>query len=493
MLARCARQPFPRGAHQGVLLLNRPCRRFIEQYASPPKLQRPPVRKPYYRRLWEPLVFTVVSASILYAGEQYQKQKKPDGFVPFVLVGRNPVSPTASIFYLEPKDASTNFEVFQDAWKRGIWNFQFKQSQIQVVRAYTPLPPYPAPDPPEPLVPLTSSIANDLPPLQPQRPALPFAQFTEHLQPQAVADDIPADQIPTIIQREWDSLSPEIRGLWDQRYEEQMKEYTEAMDNPQSLQKRQESANSGDGGTAAEVDRHLSFFIRNEQHGEVSGWLHRLPIGSEVELRGPNLEYEIAPETKHVLFLAGGTGIASALQAAHALLSRGNEQRATRPDLKDRPRIFILWASRNRDDCSGGVSDTLPRPSLGKNWRWLPWLSAAPEQPPSLAEEEMSLIVEDLEYLRDRYPGQVTIDYFVDAENTFINAAAITRLLTESQHISTTPLKSTEIIVSGPEGFVNYLAGPKEWRNGKEEQGPLNGILAQALQSSPHRPKVWKV
>ena len=105
----------------------------------------------------------------------------------------------------------------------------------------------------------------------------------------------------------------------------------------------------------------------------------------------------------------------------------------------------------------------------------------------------MSFIVEDLECLRDRYPGQITVDYFVDAENTFINAPTITRMLSESQQISTTPVQNTEIIISGPEGFVNYLAGPKEWRNGKEKQGPLNGILAQALQSSPHRPKVWKV
>ena len=105
----------------------------------------------------------------------------------------------------------------------------------------------------------------------------------------------------------------------------------------------------------------------------------------------------------------------------------------------------------------------------------------------------MSFIVEDLEYLRDRYPGQVTIDYFVDAENSFINKAAINQTLSELHKRSSGSAKNTEIIISGPDGFVNYLAGPKEWRNGKEEQGPLKGILAQALQSSPHRPKVWKV
>ena len=260
MLAGYARRPFSRPARQVVLAFEHPKRRFIEQYASPRKLQRPRVKKPSYRPLWQALVFTGVSASVIYARERYRDQKKSDGFVPFILVGRETVSPTASIFYLEPKDVSTSFELYQDAWKRGIWNFQLKQSQIQVVRAYTPLPPYPAPSPPEPLVPLTFSTASDPPPTQSQRPAPPFAQFIEHLQPQVEADDIPADQIPGIIQREWDNLSVETRRLWDMRYEEQMKDYMEATENPYHLQNRQEVGTSGDSGTEAKVDKYLSFF-----------------------------------------------------------------------------------------------------------------------------------------------------------------------------------------------------------------------------------------
>ena len=35
------------------------------------------------------------------------------------------------------------------------------------------------------------------------------------------------------------------------------------------------------------------------------------------------------------------------------------------------------------------------------------------------------------------------------------------------------------MFVSGPEGFVNAWAGPKEWRDGRELQGPLGGVLAK--------------
>ena len=444
----------------------------------------------------------VFGTSLLYASDlylKYRKEKIADGFVPFILVERVPVSPTASIFSLEPKNASTKLEAYHHAWKRGIWNFHFKQSQIQVVRAYTPLPPSFAPSGLEPLAPLTpstpsstpSSTTSSHPPPSPPRPAFPFAQTTQHLPPQVDADTISADQIPAIIKYQWHKLSGEISRLWDQRSEERMENFTESLNNLKGIQKQQE----GDDPSVGGMNNRLRFFIRNEQHGEVSGWLHRLPLGSEIELRGPNLEYEIAPETKHILFLAGGTGIASAFQAAHALLSPEREQRAASRDSIDRPRISILWASRNRDDCSGGVSDTLPHPSPAKNWTWLPWLSAASKQPQpqDLDEQEKSFIVEDLEVLKRRNSGQVTVDYFVDAENTFIDAAAITRLLSESHGINATPVENTEIIISGPDGFVNYLAGPKEWRGGKEEQGPLSGVLAQALESSPHRPKVWKV
>ena len=51
----------------------------------------------------------------------------------------------------------------------------------------------------------------------------------------------------------------------------------------------------------------------------MSTYLHRLPIGATIELRGPHVEYQIPSEVKNVIFVAGGTGIAPALQVAHAM------------------------------------------------------------------------------------------------------------------------------------------------------------------------------
>jgi homoaconitate hydratase len=60
-----------------------------------------------------------------------------------------------------------------------------------------------------------------------------------------------------------------------------------------SLQISAEDQSTRDG------DERLRFLIRREPHGEVSRYLHGLEIGTEIEIRGPNMEYEIsvAPAT----------------------------------------------------------------------------------------------------------------------------------------------------------------------------------------------------
>jgi len=45
------------------------------------------------------------------------------------------------------------------------------------------------------------------------------------MEPQLLADDYPEEEIPHRIQVEWDNLSSENRGLWQQRYDDQMIEY----------------------------------------------------------------------------------------------------------------------------------------------------------------------------------------------------------------------------------------------------------------------------
>jgi hypothetical protein len=353
---------------------------------NPPQQQEPGSQR--WRRRLLPGV-AVIGVAI--AGYQVysSRDKKTSEFDIFILDKKQPVSPTASIFYLSAQDDS-KVEGYRAAWRAGIWNFQFKQPQIQVVRSYTPLPP----------------ISED-----------------------------------------------------------------------------------------SQQERQLRFLIRNERYGEVSNWLHRLPEGSKLELRGPNLEYEIKPQTKHVIFLAGGTGIASALQAAYALLAQGDAEGIPAPWSK--PVISILWANRRRDDCLGGVSSDPGMHQAEAGWLSR-WLSPAPP-PLAVPDSEIGLMVKQLQALEKNYPGQVMVDYFVDAERNYIDSNAISRALARSRAkppLEVSDVRSgTEILVSGPEGFVSYLAGPRVWQRGKEEQGPVSGVVQQALQKEVARQdvRIWKV
>lgn len=57
----------------------------------------------------------------------------------------------------------------------------------------------------------------------------------------------------------------------------------------------------------------MRFLIRKEPRGEMSGYIHRLALGAEVEVRGPDVECVLPADVGQVLFLAGGTGIAPSL------------------------------------------------------------------------------------------------------------------------------------------------------------------------------------
>lgn len=216
----------------------------------------------------------------------------------------------------------------------------------------------------------------------------------------------------------------------------------------------------------------LRFLIRRDPHGEVSRYLHSLQQGAKIEMRGPQIECEISPEVKDILFIAGGTGIAPALQAAYIIFRRATEGK--------KPRIHILWANRKREDCAGGISDT-PNITTTKSSWWLPSRNAKTSSTatkPDLFPTSVNqgAIVRELQDLKSRYPGQITVDYFVDEENSFISTKAIKAHIDSVQPSSDT---KKMIIISGPEGFINYMAGPKVWAHGYELQGPVKGIIQQ--------------
>ncbi|KAL2815887.1 hypothetical protein BJX63DRAFT_151729 [Aspergillus granulosus] len=235
-----------------------------------------------------------------------------------------------------------------------------------------------------------------------------------------------------------------------------------------------------------DADECLRFFIRKDPFGEVSRYLHSIKIGTPIEVRGPRIECQIPPETQTILFIAGGTGIAPALQAGHTLLRRTDEN--------NRPRIHILWATRQREDCRGGYSDHTTTASNEAGWLWPSQLfnrskhrAAAPAE--SKIDVGTSIVVKDLEALKAQYPGQVTVEYFVDEESTFIGKRSILDF-TNSAVSSDEQHKRNMILVSGPEGFISYMAGPKQWAQGMELQGPLQGLIKEL---NLHEWTVWKL
>jgi len=93
---------------------------------------------------------------------------------------------------------------------------------------------------------------------------------------------------------------------------------------------------------------------------------------------------------------------------------------------------------------------------------------------------------------RDRVPkGSFDVRYFVDEEDTFIGQKEVQRILGSQSAGSEAKNGGKLIIISGPDGFVDYWAGKKRVaKDGMEIQGPLAGRLAQLDLNGW---KVWKL
>lgn len=347
-------------------------RKFASNGSSPARPQR---------RTW--LRVTVLTAAAVGIGVCVRTYYGPSngtlnpaGFTKYQLVSSTPVSPTSCIFTLRPLIEGSNWEVYQQAWLKGLWSVQFKQPQLQIGRDYTPLPP--------------------------------------------LSDN-------SIHEHAWDEVD--------------------------------------------EVDGTLKFLIRRDPRGEVSGYLHNLQPGATVDVRGPQVEYELPSDIQEVLFIAGGTGISPALQAAHTLFkSRGSNEQT---------RMHVLWANRRGDDCLGGHSD-LAVPQTRGWWDKIVASIAGKELQPKNEGGAQNISVAQLEDLKAQYPGRFTVDYFVDEEGTLVGKGSILNFTNSSR--SRPPSRSAKrklILISGPDGFVGYLAGPKIWKQGVETQGPLQGLLRQ--------------
>ena len=291
----------------------------------------------------------------------------PKVFQHFILKSKDRVSDTSSLFTLTPAQPAK--QSYEEIWRKAVWSVQVKQPQLQIARAYTPIP--------------TAILGSD---------------------------KLPAGS--------------------------------------------------------------LRLLIRHDRKGELSGYLHKLPLDTKIDVRGPIIEYEIPDDISEILFLAGGTGIAPALQVAHALYERDRKAEKL-------PKIRILWANRSRDECLGGVSGSKEYTGLWASmWNGFYASEREPSRQTSAKDTVSSPVVEMLKQLGDRYRGRLVVDYFVDEESRYINQGQLSRFLTADESPDNKVGRKL-VLVSGPDGFVNYLAGPKSWKNGQEEQGPLRGLLAR--------------
>ncbi|MCJ1226758.1 mitochondrial peripheral inner membrane protein [Toensbergia leucococca] len=338
------------------------------------------------------MAFSSASFGAIYL---YHKSPKypldPETFSSFILVAKERVSQTSSIFTLQQPSSCKSDTPYQKAWKTGIWSVQVKQPQLQIARSYTPVPP------------LQSAKGNSI-----------------------------------------------------------------------------------------ETD-HLRFLIRREPAGEVSGYLHRLSKGAVVDIRGPHIEYEIPEDVAEVVFLAGGTGIVPALQLAYTLFHyRGR-------DSSSKPKIHILWANRSTEDCLGGLKEPQStRTKLSSLWSSVFGSAERPLNRDSPTDSPRNTLVNELESLSTRHHGHFKVDYFVDEKQVYITEKTLRDCF---QHVRTSSIQTPSgpqddvpgkrvILISGPDGFVKHYAGAKKWKDGKEVQGNLGGVLRQIV---PRGWETWKL
>lgn len=249
-------------------------------------------------------------------------------------------------------------------------------------------------------------------------------------------------------------------------------------------------AGGEEGGVPPEMVR---LFVREEVKGEVSGFLHRIPLGTVVHLKGPRMELEIPEDVGEVLFLAGGTGITPALQLAYCLFkARGLEREKL-------PRMRILWANRRREDSRTGLEEESVTALRGSLWEKASaavtghsaMIGRPKGETASRKPVKQTRLVDEIDNVVAHSHGRVSVDYYVDEEGSHITEELL------RSHLSTKSSDQTAsgagegrkklLLVSGPEGFIAHYAGPKEWEGGQERPGPLGGLLKKI------NPKDWDI
>ncbi|BGP04441.1 Phenylalanyl-tRNA synthetase, beta subunit, cytoplasmic [Rhodotorula toruloides] len=182
----------------------------------------------------------------------------------------------------------------------------------------------------------------------------------------------------------------------------------------------------------------LDLVIKRYADGELSRYIHRLGPGDELTVRGPAITWYYRPQDwDEVTFVVGGTGVAPAYQFVKDMLSASSI---------DTPKVSIVYASPS-------PSRILLKDSL----------DAFREQDPSRLS---------LHYLADRLdPNTSSKTAPQDVTIAFPDGMTLKKLLGKKEDG-----KRRVVIVCGPEGMVEAVAGP---RGRNFSQGRVGGVLKE--------------
>ncbi|KAI1391448.1 uncharacterized protein F4822DRAFT_396773 [Hypoxylon trugodes] len=283
----------------------------------------------------------------------------------------------------------------------------------------------------------------------------------------------------------------------------------------------------------------LRFLVRKVDGGEMSTYLSKLRVGENVYLRGPHLGFDITKrlgDAKDIVFVAGGTGIAPALQIARKVL----DTKPAETTAAEKPTVSILWANRLSVDALG--RETFQSSKTSGSW-WSGKPSSNPEAQKQTQEPSTPSLTHQIRTLQQNHPENFRISYFTDEEGTFIkepdlrtaisppspatkrqpllpaawicpwhSTAALERLpndndvarrsgdctcakdaKTKKEVLPTSATGASLVCVSGADGFVAAYAGPKRWYRGGEMQGPVKGILGQIVKDEEVKGVNWLV
>ncbi|GAA5922924.1 cytochrome b5 reductase family protein [Sporobolomyces koalae] len=183
----------------------------------------------------------------------------------------------------------------------------------------------------------------------------------------------------------------------------------------------------------------LELVVKRYRDGEVSRYLHRLGPGDELSIRAPSVTWYYRPKDwDQVVFIAGGTGVTPAYQLIHDSLE-------SQPSSRPSPTLSLLYASAS-------PAQMFLQPQLDA------FLSSGARASPL-----------SIRYQVDSNPEGARL-----APN--MHVGKIDRKVLQEVVGTRDPSKKKVIVICGPEGMINALAGP---RGRNFSQGRVGGILKE--------------